>query len=99
MRRKLQADTYKQEQVKNYINALKGDALNITSNHTEPITHCTKKRVWLIHREKSKVDKTEGNIKVCYVDVRELMALYEKRLVNPVSLEQLEDELARVGME
>ncbi len=91
------SETDKQQQVRNYINDLKGGDLKIPPNHTEPIAHCTKKRVWLLVRGRSGVDKTEGSIKVCYVDVQHLMALSEKRLVSAVSLEDLEDELARMG--
>jgi len=92
-----ESDTFKQQQIRNYINELKRGELNIPPSHTEPIAHCTKKRVWLLVRGRSGVAKTEGSIKVCYVDVQHLMSLCEKRLVNTISLEDLEDELARMG--
>lgn len=93
------SETYKQQQIRNYINELKRGELNVPPNHTEPIANCTKKRVWLLVRGRSGLAKTEGSIKVCYVDVQHLMALSEKRLVRSLSLEDLEDELARIGTE
>jgi len=87
----------KDKQIQNYIEALKRDELTISSTHSEPINDRTAKRVWLLVRETSRPIKTVGNIKVSYVDVRDLMSLCEQRIADGILLDDLVDKLGKLG--
>ena len=91
------AEATKSQQIQNYIGDLQRGAINIPPSHVEPISSTATKRVWIIVRGQSGVIGSVGDVKVCYVNVEQLMSLYVRRISNSMQLDNLIDELAKLG--
>ena len=91
------SEATKSQQIQNYIGDLQRGAINIPPNHVEPISPTATKRVWIIVRGQSGVIGSVGDVKVCHINVEQLMSLYVRRIAHSMQLEDLIDELARLG--
>lgn len=85
----------KKDQLINYCNRLQSGRIELPGNVVEEFQSANK-QVWIITKGESKFLKFVNGIAVKVIGVQTLLGIYEQRLKSPISINELEMQLAQL---